>query len=76
MVVVEIDLIIIDDSSIILEHIVSYYWDIFSQPTDGTHIDQLSIVEVIPSVMEDIDNNMFISLLMVDVVNDATFSMD
>ena len=76
MVVVEIDLIIIDDSSIIWEQIVSYFWDIFSQPTDGTHINQLSIVEVIPSVMEDIDNNMFISLLMVDVVNDATFSMD
>ena len=76
MVVVDIDLIIINDFSIILEHIVSYYWDLFSQPTDGTHINQLSIVEVIPSVMEDIDNNMFISLLMVDVVNDATFSMD
>ncbi|KAI9180865.1 hypothetical protein LWI28_008854 [Acer negundo] len=71
-----IDNVISDDQTVIRDHIVKFYKDLFS--SDPAQIDQdLSIIDgIIQSSVSHKENSLLVSIPSTDVIHDAVFTMD
>ena len=71
-----IDGVISVDHTIIRDHIVRFYEDLFS--SHSAQIDQdLSIVnDIIPSLVSQKENSLLVDIPSADIIHDAVFAMD
>ena len=71
-----IDGVITDDQSIVKDHIIRFYEDLFS--LNLAQIDQdLSIVDdIVPSLVSQEENSLLVAILSAEVIHDTVFTMD